>query len=124
LNRTNLPAGESVLVTATLTNDGTGDGSEAVSLTVFGEEVATEQVALQAGETQTVTFVQRFDAVGEYDVLVGDERVSVTVEPNGDAVGGGDDDPDEETTTTIPGFGVLVALLALLAAALLARRRG
>jgi PGF-CTERM protein len=123
LNRTTLPAGGSVLVTATVTNDGTGDGTEAVGLTVFGEEVASEQVTLGVNESQTVTFVQRFDAVGEYDVLVGEERVTVTVEPNegGDSDPGGE--PDDETTTTTPGFGVVLALLALLAAALLARRR-
>jgi PGF-CTERM protein len=121
LNQTDLTTGESVLVEAEVRNDGAAAGTGSVGLTVFGEQVTAEEVSLEPGETTTVTFVQRFDAVGEYDVIVGDQSQTVTVGTASGGTGGGD--PGEETTTTTPGFGLAVAVLALLGAALLATRR-
>gem|GEM_PF-5789366 len=121
LNRTTVATDSPVAVTATVTNAGGIEGRYTLKLHMFGTVVASRQVTLQPGETRDVRFVRRVSAPGTYNVSVGDRTKALTVtgksqEANSfPAVSGGGQ----------PGFGVPVALLALLAAALLAlRRRG
>ena len=112
LNASTITVGEYVEITATVENSGEKAGTQEVALTMFGEQVATKTVKVPGGETKTVTFVQRVDSPGEYTVKVGGEQASLSVAAE-------DDGP---ATPSVPGFGVGTAVVALVAAALLARR--
>ncbi|MXV62940.1 PGF-CTERM sorting domain-containing protein [Natronorubrum sp. JWXQ-INN-674] len=107
---TDLEVGESTDVSATVENVGDEAGTFTAELLVDGEVTDETDIALEAGETETVTFTASFDDPGEYEVTVSDaDGVTVSVE---------DDDTD-----TVPGFGVTAAIVALLSAAIIARRR-
>jgi PGF-CTERM protein len=116
VNESTITAGEQVAITATVENTGDEIGEETVALTLFGEELETQTVEVDGGETADVTFVRQIDAPGTYAPSVGGEsaEVEVTAADDGDL---GDSAPD------VPGFGVGAALVALLAATLLARLR-
>jgi len=125
-------AGDVVEVTATVTNDGAADGTATVTLLVDGEERTDQRVTVPGGESIEVLFSTPVDEAGEYSFAVDDaDAGSVSVvegdatadtessgAENGDAESGGDTPLEEQA----PGFGPVVALLALLGAALLARR--
>ncbi|NHN49628.1 S8 family serine peptidase [Halostella sp. JP-L12] len=119
-------AGESVTVTATVANDGSLDGSETVSLTADGETLASTNVSVAAGETRTVEFDVTLDDPGSVELAVGDVdvgevSVSAATETTASttaAAADADSDSDGQA-----GFGVTVALAALLTGTLLARRR-
>jgi PGF-CTERM protein len=126
--------GDRAAVTATVTNDGLAEGTHEVELTVDGEVVATESVTVPADSTREVEFARSFDEPGVYQVSVGGERVEVvvegieTTEATTTEAGPATTEPTETTTESstdggVPGFGVGAALVALLGAALLARRR-
>jgi len=143
--------GETITVTATVENTGGAEGTQNVSFVFEGETVSTQEVTVSAGSTQQVTFEATApEETGDYThgVQVGDNEVveaTLTVESGGETTttsttttdettttsddGGdttttSDEDDDTETTSTgQPGFGVAVALVALVAAALLAVRR-
>jgi PGF-CTERM protein len=114
---------EQVTVTATVENRGSGEGSRTVALVVGGETRDTATVTVPPGETKTVTFTLRASSPGEHEVAVGGATAgTLAVESEGSTT-----TATQDATTTDsggqPGFGVGVALLALVAAALLARRR-
>ncbi|WP_134672408.1 PKD domain-containing protein [Halorussus marinus] len=115
LSSSSIEAGETVAVTATVENAGGEPGTVDLTLSMFGEDLETETVEVPGGERREVTFEQRVDAGGTYTVGVNDEtaRLEVTGEDDSDADG---------QTPSVPGFGVGTAAVALLAAALLARR--
>jgi len=117
-NASEITAGDRVAITATVANRGAEDGEREVALRLFGEPVATETVAVPAGETREVTFVREIEAAGEYVAEVGDETAAIGVsEPDGGA-----SDPNEPDAA-VPGFGAGAALVALIGAALIAVRR-
>ena len=64
---------ETVEVMATVTNEGNGEGTYTAELVIDGDVEDTEELDLEAGETDTVTFERTFDEAGEYAILVGDE---------------------------------------------------
>jgi PGF-CTERM protein len=127
--------GETITVSATVTNEGDLEGSTDVALTLDGEEVDSQSVTLAGGASEEVSF----------DVNTGDLEPGTYIH----GVSAGDDDtqgsltigqgstptetPTEtetETQTDTPedsddgaGFGVVIALLAFMGAALLAARR-
>lgn len=117
LNASTIGAGESVEIRATVENAGEESGERTVALTMFGERLATETVAVAGGETERVSFVRAVDAAGSYEVAVGNETATLDVE----STGGVDDVVPE--TPGIPGFGVGAAVAALVAALLVARAR-
>jgi len=117
VNASRIAAGERVAITASVENAGAKDGEREVALRLFGESVATETVAVPAGETREVTFVREVGAAGNYTAEVGNETAAIAVsEPDG---GGESNEPD----AGVPGFGAAAALVALLGAALVAARR-
>jgi PGF-CTERM protein/PGF-pre-PGF domain-containing protein len=116
LSESTISAGETVEITATVENTGGEAGEQNVTLTMFDEEIATRSVEIPAGETTEVTFERRVDAAGNYTVEVNDRTADLGVAESNDG-GLGDEAPD------VPGFGVGVTVVALLAAALLARMR-
>jgi PGF-CTERM protein len=116
LSESTISAGETVEITAMVENTGGEAGEQNVTLTMFDEEIATKSVEVPAGETTEVTFERRVDAAGNYTVEVNDRTADLGVAESNDG-GLSDEAPD------VPGFGVGVTVVALLAAALLARMR-
>lgn len=128
-NVSTLGVGETVAVTATVTNDRSQSVNADIPLSVDGETVTTRTVSLDAGESKTISFTYQFSEQGSYEVAVGNTVAgTVTVEPaeqSGDGTGaenagsdGSGDDASETTSTGMPGFGGLTALLAALLALL------
>jgi PGF-CTERM protein len=127
LDATEVAPGEDVTVSATVENVGSGEGSHEVGLVVDGETVATQQVTLAPGETTTVEFTRTFEP-GEYAVAVGSVDAGTLKVGESTEEQGVSDEQEQKTRNDgnsnsggIPGFGVPAALIALLAAALLAR---
>jgi|AntRauMinimDraft_4_1070384.scaffolds.fasta_scaffold00258_12 PGF-pre-PGF domain-containing protein/PGF-CTERM protein len=122
--------GDTLTVTATVTNDG-GAGDATVSLSLDGSEAATETFSLGANERTTVELVFEPDAPGEVSVAVGDASAgtlevaaqTTTATTTEAAQTSTTTDEDGESGGSVPGFGVGSALVALLAACLL-RVRG
>jgi PGF-pre-PGF domain-containing protein len=92
LQRSSVAVGETVEVTAEVTNDGAGVGNYTAELTVAGEVVASETVTVPGGETKTVTFSYTPSEAGSYDVTVDDASAGTL-----DVTAA--DQPDETTTT-------------------------
>ena len=134
--------GDVIDASATITNTGDEDGVKDVEFRVDGDTIDTQEVELEAGEEVTGEFeIDTSDlAAGDYEHSVwteDDEEVgSLTIvdpdaddddEPADDGVDdtepADDDEPADDVDDDTPGFGALVALVALIAAALLATRR-
>ncbi|MFW6321262.1 MAG: PGF-CTERM sorting domain-containing protein [Halohasta sp.] len=131
LENETIEPGESARLTATVENPGDVDWTYEASFRVGDTELGTETVTVPAGEERTVEFTQEFSSTGTYDVGVGDEQTTLTVEDT-DEGDGADDAPDDSEDTDgaddaddeVPGFGPLAAVAALLAVALAASYRG
>ncbi len=109
-------AGESFDVAATIVNTGDASDTQDITLTVDGESVATQSVALGGGEETTVTFadVDTTDLTGEvsFSIASADDEQSGTITVADDETT--DDAADGVTDDGVPGFGFLTALVALL----------
>ncbi|VTT87120.1 probable cell surface glycoprotein [Halorubrum sp. DM2] len=144
-------AGDSVDVSATIENTGNAEGTQTVALTLDGDELDTTEVTLADGNSTTVEFTADTSGLeaGDYEHGVAtdnDEATgTLTIEASGDGSGddssgddssgddsSGDDSSGDDssgdssgdsTDDGAPGFGALVALVALIAAALIATRR-
>lgn len=115
-------------VVTRVTNTGGADGTFVVELVRGNETVAKRSLSIAANGTRRTTFSQSFESPGTYELFVNDVFVAtVTVRaqtptptaaatPAADGGGGG-------TSVFSPGFGPVAAVLALLVAALAARRR-
>jgi hypothetical protein len=75
--------GDEVIVTTRITNprDSRLDGE--LALATAGESVETQQVALFAQESRTVTFTHSYDAAGEYVIKVGDHTQRIRIVEEG-----------------------------------------
>jgi len=125
LERSSVSVGDTVGVTAEVTNDGNGQGTYTAELIVDGEVVDTKEVTVGAGETTTVTFSYEASESGDHSVAVGEMSAgTLTVTEDDDSP---DEDPDEDsdedptTTETDPGDGTddgvggsLIAVLVLI----------
>mgnify|MGYP006275856467 CR=1 FL=1 len=111
--------GEEFTLTATITNDGTAAGERTVNLGLFGEQVAAKNVSVPVGESVEVTFTRAVMAPGSYEATVGNESVTVDVVGTDTTASGS----DTGTASEAPGFGAVVAVLALLGTVLALRRR-
>ncbi|MFB6161416.1 MAG: right-handed parallel beta-helix repeat-containing protein [Haloferacaceae archaeon] len=135
--------GEAVEVRATLVNDGGAGATRTVHLTANGRTVAERSVTVGAEQRREVTLTYAPSEAGEYTLRVNDRSVGTlvvgdvaTAEPTATPARS----PTPTATATPasgptatpaptptegggPGFGVVVALCALLAAALAATRR-
>ncbi|TKX35930.1 DUF1102 domain-containing protein [Halorubrum sp. CGM5_25_10-8B] len=82
--------GENVTVRATVRNGGGAAGERAVPLTVDGNSVASEMVALAPNETATLSFDETVSAAGAYDLAVGGTPAGTLLvgDPGGDPAGG------------------------------------
>ncbi|WP_121821323.1 CARDB domain-containing protein [Halostella salina] len=109
--------GEPATVTATVANDGDADGTFTAELVVDGTVVATQRVAVPAGETRTVTFDRSFRS--ERDATVG---VSGTT-AGAVSVGGGDAGLVTPSMIRTSASGAAVVGPLLLGAGLVRQRR-
>jgi PGF-pre-PGF domain-containing protein len=136
---TTLSVGDSMKVQVRIANDGKADGTFTAELVLEGEPIAERRLTIAADGMRQTTFERTVAEPGTYSVYVNDYRVGeVTV--NGTAVDGStesatgtaadgtdrdateDDDVIGDTDSTdaganagVPGFGVGVAAVALLA---------
>ncbi|WP_255170672.1 CARDB domain-containing protein [Natrononativus amylolyticus] len=86
LSGTDLEAGDTLSVTATLENPGERTAVVPVELTVDGVVVDRTTVVVGPGETETVEFERSMDLAGTFEVGIGDHTETVTVsEPTGGA---------------------------------------
>lgn len=132
---TSVAVDEHALLEVTVTNNGTNGGESNYSVTVDGETVANETLALEADESvvKTYEFETGTEGTLEWEAVTDDgtERGTVSVEreatddeasdasPRSDADNGTETPASDDGT---PGFGVAVALGALLVAVALAAR--
>ncbi|WP_229113685.1 PGF-CTERM sorting domain-containing protein [Halapricum desulfuricans] len=129
--------GDDVTASATIENTGETEATQTVEFRFAGDTLATENVTLDGGESQTVEFTVSTEGVdaGTYTHGVFTDDDSQTAELTIEAAQTETptetptDSPTEDDTTTEegdgdgPGFGIAVALVALLGAAMLAARR-
>lgn len=107
-----ITVGDSVDVDATVENTGEGNGTYTVELTADGETIATKDVTLAGGESETITFTETFDTPGNYQIAVdGTSAGTLTVIDEGTA-----------TPTDTPGdggdglgAGLIIAVVVILA---------
>ncbi|WP_135820217.1 CARDB domain-containing protein [Halostella litorea] len=118
LSPTEVDPHEDVSVTATVANDGEGNGTREVRLSMFGQTVDRQQVRVPPGETRTVTFSRAVESPGTYDVAVGDAEQELVVE--GDGGGDGTFAADGAVPPTL----LVGAVLSLLVAAVVGLRAG
>ena len=115
VDATELAVGDEVTATATVRNDAPIPADEPVTLTVAGERLSEERVALDAGDETTVTFTVPLETSGEVELVAGgsegEASVTLSVADEGLFNGGTDGATDDDT----PGFGVGVALAGLVA---------
>ncbi len=71
--------GETVSITATITNDGGEEGTFTAALKLNGQTVDTETVTLSAGQTKQVSFTRSGLDYGQYDVDVAGLSGTLTV---------------------------------------------
>lgn len=107
VSATELEAGQSVDVTATVRNVGEESKTDTVKLVTDGSVAAERDVTLDGNESETVSFTESFESPGEHEIAVGDADARTVTVTDEDAV---------------PGFGVATATAALLGAAVLRRR--
>jgi len=143
--------GDELTVSATVTTGSYLEDTKDVELRVGGETIASQSVTLQGQESTTVEFTQinTSELEGEYEhgIYTGDESQTGTLtvtpptetdepaetdeadtteetEPADDEQTAEENETETgETEDGTPGFGPLVAVIALLAAALIAARR-
>ncbi|POG55577.1 CARDB domain-containing protein [Haloferax marisrubri] len=122
---TDVETGENVEVTATVLNDGDVTTNATVNLTVDGAVRTTKTVSdLDPGNESTVVFLLAFQQAGTYNLSVGGEWATVTVaEPDTTTSDPVTTSTPTETESQAPGFGVLTALLSLVALVGAARLR-
>ncbi|QLC35178.1 hypothetical protein EFA46_013080 (plasmid) [Halarchaeum sp. CBA1220] len=114
LSATSATVNDAVSVSATVENAGDVGGNTTLVLTRDGSAIAQQSVSVAAGATETVTFERTLVEDGAHTFAVNGTTAG-TVDVSLQRLGG--------TSAGSPGFGVLAGALAVVAAALLARRR-
>jgi PGF-CTERM protein len=129
---TNSPVreGETLNVTATITNEGDVQGTRMIELSVNGTVVDSASPALGSGASRTINlaWTPASGDAGSYTVTLAsaNDSASTGVTINAASGPGGTTTGTANTITTSsgqPGFGPAVALLALIAAVIIATRR-
>ncbi|WP_276272972.1 CARDB domain-containing protein [Haloarcula litorea] len=94
LGTSSATTGEPVEVSATVGNTGTEADEFTAELRVDGEVRETRSVALDGGETTTVTFTPTFDAAGDYTVAVGNASAGTVTVTSPTESDGDNDEPN------------------------------
>jgi hypothetical protein len=116
---------ETATIVVTVRNPQSTADSHLVELELFGQTVNSQEVTVPAGGTTTVQFVHDIVAPGNYTARVDSETDTIRVVDSNGATASSTMTP-ATTSTRFPGFGPLVALVALvfaLAGLSVARRR-
>ncbi|MFC1951393.1 CARDB domain-containing protein [Chloroflexota bacterium] len=74
--------GQTVTVTATVTNEGEAEGVFYAPLLVDGAAIGVETVTLAAGETDTVEYSTVMTFGGSYEFVLGDQTATIEVIPS------------------------------------------
>ena len=123
-------AAETVPVTVIGENVGEGVGNAELSVSIDGVVVATTDVLLASGTSETITLeITAPDDGGEYTVLAGadgesTETVLSVAEPEEEAPPTEDEPEETPEDDTVPGFGIAVAVLGVLLSVYVLQRRG
>ena len=124
VSQDSIAPGESVEITATIENDGRASAVNSVELGVDGETVDTRDVTMEANSERSITFERTFSESGTHTISVNGQEVEIVVQSDETSMSTA---TPEETPATPddgqPGFGLVLAALAMLGAALLALRR-
>lgn len=141
VNQSQVTVDSAVAASVTIENVGNASGHAQARLSVDDEFYESRRVAIDPGETTTVTIVVEFDDVGDHIIRVGDMTVgTVTVTEGSDTTLTATETPSvthtstgsppQTTSTSVtgtptgqPGFGVLAGIVALLSVVTLFRRR-
>jgi S-layer protein (TIGR01567 family) len=100
--------GDDVTISASVRNIGTETGEEDVQLLINGNVEASEQVILDPGQEETVSFTVSMEEAGIYNVTIGTLNGNFEI----------------EESQGIPAAGIVIALMAVIAVALwVARKR-
>jgi len=146
LDQTSVQVGKTFTTTATVRNDGGQAGEFDLTLAADGDTLTTETVTVRSDQEAQVDLSASIDQPGTYDITINGNTVGTlevteaggpttpetpaqTATPTPEAPG--EETPTAEDTPTPteapgvfgPGFGSVIAILALLGAALLALRR-
>ena len=76
-------AGEQITIGALVTNTGNTTGSHEVTFSIDDTVVHTEEVTIDAGKSQMVTYTTTIDEAGSYNVAVNGTGISYTVAAKG-----------------------------------------
>lgn len=117
-NRSAVSEGEPVEITAVLVNAGDRTDARRVQLRLFGEVVAVRTVTVPTDRQRRVSFVRRIEAPGTYEATIG--NVSTTVDVTAEDQSTSAANPVSQEA---PGFTTGAALVGVLVATLVARRR-
>jgi hypothetical protein len=79
INPAEVTVGETANVSARVTNTGRAGGVYYATLSVDGEKIATKDIGLDPGSTQTVTFALSKDQAGSYEIVIGKSRATLIV---------------------------------------------
>jgi len=141
LDRTSISVGETFTATVQVQNDGGASGETTLTLEADGDILTSESITLDSGESTEVDLSASIDGAGTYDITVNGNAIGTlevteegaappedtpTATPEGPDEGtpaAGTPTPTEAPGAFGPGFGMIVALLALLGASLIAIRR-
>ena len=94
VSQSTISAGETVAVTASVTNDGTANWTGSIELTANGTAIDTTGVTLGSGNSTTVEFNPAFDDPGTYDLAIeGVSAGTVTVQTTESDQSTADTDP-------------------------------
>lgn len=119
INPANVKPGDKVNVTASINNIGNAEGSYRAVLSVNGINEAEKQINLAPQKSQDVTFSVTKNAVGQYEIVIGDQRgtfaVSQPAAPSGKS---------GLSTTAILVLAVGVLIIIILIIAIARKQRG
>ena len=113
LENESIDPGDSAEFSAVIENPGDTNWTHEASLRIGATEIQSRTVTVPAGEERTIEFTQEISQTGVYEVGVDDEQATLTV-GDPDAA---DEESDEPTDEQAPGFGPVVAVVALCIAA-------
>lgn len=136
LSAETIEPGESVVVSALIENEEAVTADRTVTIELGDDVVQTETITVDGNDEVELSYEYQFDEPGTYNFKIDSvETDVVTVEEQDEADdidGDGTDEDDDSASGTpdvddaegdTPGFGVIIALVAIIAAALLGIRR-